>query len=189
MKDFSSILEQARPGDLVLVRHEGPNDILSDGIEWFSDGTVSHCFICLGDGAIVEAVPLGGVKIQQMSMYFKDGYSLILRRIGAPYSVIYSNTGARIAEAAKGLVGSRYDFSQIAIDAVYFLLGKIGAYKLQGRVARRWKGWRGGYTCSELYCTAVWKGVGVELFPGVEYGLIPPQKLLESSVLLTLCRI
>jgi len=148
---------------------------------------VSHCFVCLGDGAIVEAMPAGGVQINPIKKYCKDEYSLALRRLTPPFMGMYRNTGERVAAAGKTFVGSRYDFAQIGVDMVYCTLGKMGWTKLQREVARHWKGWKNGFTCSELCCAAVWKGIGVDLLPSKDFSLATPQDLLVISNLVTIC--
>ena len=182
MKNWAKVEALLEPGDLVFVHYMGPaglNDIVSDGIEWFSGSQTSHCAVYVGNGKVVEALALGVVSTP-MTRYYTDAYALSVLRLDVPGR-------ERIATAALTHVGKPYDFPQLGVMGVYMLAGKVGLRGFQAWVRNKWHGYKSSYTCSEECTTAVWQGVGVDLFPHLDYGLTSPGMLLESPLLTTIC--
>ena len=179
-KDFSILINgpvEKRPmiGDILLFKHDS---IISDTIENFSKGEVSHSALYVGGGErkIIEATE-NGVECNILDDYFNDEYSIIIRRI--------TNLTVEKAEIMKNYaysrVGKKYDNIQLLTYGIYYILEKLGFRDPKVVVDNSNKD-----ICSELVSDAA-KAAGYTL---TKKNVDPsPQDLLVSKSMITVIEV
>lgn len=161
---------------------------LGRAIRWFERREVrggvkvSHAFVCMGDGDIIEA-QASGVVWARLEKYFKPGKTLVFR---SPYGYT-PQIGASIAEAARFRLGMKYDYGLIVGDALAdsytgFLLNKVFR-DWPRRAVNRLLGSERKLICSELAAVCLsslseYRGCGVLAQP---LDTIDPQALFEDD--------
>lgn len=79
-KDFTNVLANLQPCDILLFHNNKPN-VLGDGIEWFSDGHVSHVAMYVGGGdQSMIHYAIGGCQKMKVADYCKDWTTIIVKR-------------------------------------------------------------------------------------------------------------
>lgn len=155
------------PGYVGLVRIRGAVGGAIRVGQWLNgDGyaDVEHAFIYVGDGQIVEAEP-GGARLAALSEY--AGSPLVWLRCPAPCQ-------ARVAAAARGLLGTPYSFADYAALATHRL--HIPAPGLRRYIADT-----GHLICSQLADEAARRG-GWQLYDDGRWpGYVTPGALRELA--------
>jgi len=179
-KDFSKLEYIPQMGDAILV-HDNRPDIIGDGIEWFTNGKVSHVDVYVGggEGKIIGALA-SGVKVHYIDEYFKDYYTIYVRRIKG----ITVDQAAKIKELAYKYVQKRtgYDYISYLGYMIANLLRKIG---INIKKANNPFDSKKRVVCSSFY-DKICKKAGIDLFPNIGEEFVTPQDILESKKLETI---
>lgn len=176
-KDFSSLNYLPQIGDCILIEAD---NIISDGIQWFSSGDVNHAAVYLGGGKrkIIEAL-MDGVKVKTLDKYYNNKYTIYIRRI--------RDLKVEQAEQMKNLayeyVDRPYDFIQFITLAFYFIAKKLGIRR-EGLVADS----KDAIICSELF-NVLAKRAGIKLFKKVKDSVVTPHDLLKCKRMDTIIKI
>lgn len=117
-KDFSKLNNILQSGDIILTQTDG---LIADGIEWFSGGDVSHSALYVGNGKVIEAL-IEGVRLKNISRYYKDNYTITVRRIPN----LTEEQANKMKEYAYSRINKKYDKKQFITLAFYFILDKLG---------------------------------------------------------------
>lgn len=181
-KDLSKLEHIPQLGDAIIYHNTEPN-FISDGIEWFTDGTTSHVDMYVGGG---EGYIIGftekGCTLRKLSEYAKDCHEITVRRIKG----ITVTQAAKMKEVAyRDLTEKQpYDFASYLGFIIINLLRKIGI-----NLEHKDNPVRGiGKVCSTAY-DAWAKEVGLDLFPHIGDKLVTPEHILKSDKLETLIKI
>ena len=169
-KRFEQSLEL---GDCIIV---ASNSVVSDGVEWIQNGTVSHNTIYVGDGKVVEAT-ITGVKRQEVSQYYVDKYNIAIRRI----KDITAEQQANIVKGVSAYIGKPYDYWQIFTLGIFHLFRKcfgVTWYWLIGQSRED------VMICSELFCQGCLTAE-IHLFPDINIKAVTPQMLYETDKMFT----
>ena len=185
-RDFSVLEHIPQLGDCILIESDS---LIADGIEWMSCGKVSHAAIYVGGGKrkIIEALS-EGVKVKTLDKYFKNDYTITIRRITG----LKVNQAEEMKAFAYDQVDKPYDFNQFISLGLYFLANKMGLDDVL-----RWFGYdvdehvddnENAIICSELYVRAA-KEAGITLCGRKNLSLITPQDLLKSTKMETIAEV
>ena len=161
-------------GDCILV---DSNSFISDGIEWFENGKVSHVAVYIGNNEIVEATETG-VKRNKVNKYYSKKYNWCVRRIKG----LTADQSQKIVTSALSLVGKPYDFLQFIGLAIFYLVKKLTGKKYYWLIGQSGDDMM---ICSEVFVKAT-RDAGIELFGGIDAKSITPQDLLENNNLVTI---
>ena len=118
-KDFSQLKNVLQMADSVLY-HNNKKNIISEGIEWFSNGHASHVDIYVGGGdqGVIGATE-GGITKRNLFSYIKPEYTVTVRRIKG----ITVDQAARMKDAAYSDIRKRTAYDYLAY--IGFILGCI----------------------------------------------------------------
>ncbi len=179
-KDFDLLLTEYKPqlGDCILMQTDG---LVADGIEWFSDGEVSHTAIYVGGGErkIIESL-IDGVKVKKLDKYFHGKYTIFVRRINN----LKVEQAEKMKEYAYSRVNKPYDFIQFITLGFYFIMVKLGIRNKTNVIADDDK----KDICSELFNDAA-SHAGIRLFRTKPHSVITPQDLLECERMETIVEV
>jgi len=170
------------PGDIVLVHSNKKVAPVSDAIEWFENGDVSHVFMYVGSGGttILDVRWHNGVHEGRLYTYLHDEYELTIRR----RKDMTVEQVEQLKVAAYKYVGSRYDFLAVIGAGFRQLIRKLGM-----------RGWlRDDFyfldspsrvNCSE-FIERVYQQIGVVLVPTKKAPDVTPHDLLKTDRLTTI---
>jgi hypothetical protein len=168
-------LEQALViGDCILV--DGTS-FISDGIEWFENGKVSHVALYTGDDEVIEATETG-VKCNKIAKYYTDKYNWCVRRIPN----LTAEQSQKMVDGAWKLIGKKYDFFQFFGLALFFIWKRLTGKKVYWLIGQSGDDMM---ICSELY-TMVARDAGIELLPVLELKAVTPEDLYDTNELITI---
>ena len=174
-KDFSVLDHIPQMGDAILIHTEKPN-IISEGIEWFENGKVSHVDMYVGGGGgSVIGYTKHGCTQRSLSCYYKPYYTIVVRRIKG----LTVTQASMMKDAAyKDLVEDRpYDFLSFTGFIWMCTLNKLGIknpFKKDNPVQGR------GKVCSTAYDSWALRA-GLDLFTDIGEEATTPQHILESD--------
>lgn len=127
-KDFSPIIKNIKPADIVLYHNMNP-DLIGDGIEWFTSSIgdkkriASHVDLYIGNNEVI-GYTIGGCKKMKLSRYFEDYMKIYVLRIP---KLVYEQEFKMIECAKKDLQDTRlYDYVSYLGFVFMSLAYKIG---------------------------------------------------------------
>jgi len=182
-KDFSPLKTVPQMGDSILY-HNNKKNFISESIEWFENGRVSHVDIYVGGGdqGVIGATE-GGITKRNLFSYIKPDYTVIVRRIKG----ITVDQAAKMKDAAYKDIRKRtaYDYLAYIGYIIGCILRKLGLDVLNNDNPFASKN---KLVCSEAYDKWA-KESGLDLFPTIGEAFVTPQNILESNELETLIEV
>jgi hypothetical protein len=115
---WKQLLSLLRPGDLIQLIDTG--SFVSRMIARFDQGSWSHAATYIGNGHVVEAIPIGGVVVRPIGVYQSPRYRVGLYRPRPDYT---PEDTAKLIAFCLSTVGGRYSYRQAVALALRKLLG------------------------------------------------------------------
>ena len=173
LTQFKEIEDQLIIGDCILVDSDS---FISDSIEWFENGKVSHVALYTGDDEVIEATETG-VKCNKISKYYNTKYNWCVRRIPN----LTAARAQKMVDGAWKLIGKKYDFFQFFGLALFFIWKRLTGKKEYWLIGQSGNDMM---ICSELY-TMVARDAGINLLPNLELKAVTPEDLYTTNQLIT----
>jgi len=176
-------------GDCIIIQNN-KQDIISDAIEWFENGKVSHVAMYLGGGQnLISEFCIEGAVVNRITRYCKDQYTVYVRRIKG----ITVDQASKMKDAGykSAFNKEKYGFFSYLGYIVLNLYRKIVRQIFGRKIADAFLMVDNPFSASDTeVCSSGYdkwaKAGGIDLFPGVGNQMVTPEHLLESEKLETI---
>lgn len=162
MTNHKSILENIKPGDILLSRNK--KNAISTTIASITKSNWGHAFLYIGDGKILESNS-HGVVINPLSHYFNTKYDVGLFRLKEELS---TEQIEKLIKKARKLLGIKYGYLQLLWFLILRIFGKSEDPDWSLDVDK-------GMVCSELIATAY-------EFVDVKFKNLPPHQIEPADL-------